>query len=165
MPSISKTSPWAAEPRTGCTNWVTTLSPLQEAMLGMLLASLSELGKETLPHHPPQAQSRVPECGHLISQGPRQPVFGSPHIIVDPVPAPVPCQATSGARCRQCPWTCLPALLSHPCTCQAHMHMECGTSWEPLHLAKGAFLIFMRMKTFPKSKCLGGFEEFPPEMK
>lgn len=30
---------------------------------------------------------------------------------------------------------------------------------------QGSFLIFTGMKTFPKSKCLGGFEEFPLETK
>lgn len=79
-------------------------------------------------------------------------------------PAPVLCQATGDAYCRRWPWACLPAVLSHPLACQAHTRgLRCLSG--PLHRAKGAFLIFTGMKTFPKSKCLCGFEEFHLEMK
>lgn len=47
----------------------------------------------------------------------------------------------------------------------APRNVGCSPSWEPFHRAKGTFLIFTGMKTFPKSKCWGGFEEFPLEMK
>lgn len=73
-------------------------------------------------------------------------------------PAPVPCR-----------WRTLRALavdlLFRPLSCPAHRHVGCGASQGPSHGAKGAFLIFTGMRTFPKSKGLGGFEEFPLEMK
>lgn len=77
-------------------------------------------------------------------------------------PAPVPCQATVTFLVAVDSFCC-PALSARGW--QARSHVGCSPSWGPLRRAKGAFLIFTGMKTFPKSKCLGGFEEFPPEMK
>lgn len=56
----------------------------------------------------------------------------------------------------------LAAPLSHHL---ADVHVGCGASQGPLHRTKGAFLLFRGIKTFPKSKRSGGFEEFPLEMK
>lgn len=94
---------------------------------------------------------------------------GSPHITTGPGRALAPAVPLRLLPCAR-PAVTQVAMGLFACLCSAPLlpgSQACGLRCPlgPLHHAKGAFLIFTGMKTFPKSKGLGGFEEFPLEMK